>query len=64
MSIKKAISRGLADALGAGVAAIVSRKQAKALAEMPETPLLALPEDKPCTATAGWADANDRSESL
>lgn len=52
MSIRKAISK----AIDAGAAALQSTKRTKPLSEMPETPLLALPEGKQATATADFGD--------
>jgi hypothetical protein len=52
MSIKKAISK----AIDAGAAALLSTKRTKPLSEMPETPLLVLPEGKQATATADFGD--------
>ena len=51
---KKSISRKLVEAVvDAGVQALAPTKQSKLLSEMPETPLLVLPEAKQVTATAG-----------
>jgi len=52
MSIKKAIPK----AIDAGAGALLSMERTKPLSEMPETPLLVLPEGKQATATAGLSD--------
>jgi hypothetical protein len=58
---KKSLSKKLVDAIDAGAQALLGETPAKPLAEMPETPLLVLPEGKKATATASLrrADAED-----
>jgi hypothetical protein len=50
---KKSIPQKLAEAVvDAGAKVLAPAKQPRPLSEMPETPLLALPESKQATATA------------
>jgi hypothetical protein len=51
---KKSIPQELVEAVGAGAQALFPAEPTKPLSEMPETPLLALPEGKQATATADF----------
>ena len=58
---KKSLPKKIVDAIDAGAQALLGETRAKPLAEMPETPLLVLPEGRTATATAslGRVDAED-----